>query len=75
MKPKLPLRTRILIVLSALAGITVMGALVMIWHTYRMDDLLTAIIEKNVGGFEAAEALEGALVNQKGFSYFLPTQI
>ena len=43
----------------------------MIWYTYRMETLFTDIIGRNVAAFEAAEALETALVNQKGFvSYY-----
>jgi len=43
----------------------------MVWYTYQMDELLTRIIDKNVAAFQAAESLEIALVNQKGFvSYY-----
>ncbi len=43
----------------------------MVWYTYQMDELLTQIIDKNVAAFQAAESLEIALVNQKGFvSYY-----
>lgn len=43
----------------------------MVWYTYRMEGLLTHIIGRNIATFQAAEALEAALVNQKGFvSYY-----
>ena len=43
----------------------------MVWYTYRMQSLLNHMIDKNVAAFQAAEALEIALVNQKGFvSYY-----
>jgi signal transduction histidine kinase len=57
--------------LTALVLITVAGAAVMIWYTYRMEGLLTEIIDQKVEALEAAGALEISLVNQKGFvSYF-----
>jgi signal transduction histidine kinase len=67
MKSKLPLRTQIFLVMTALVGITVMGGMIMIWTTYRMEDVLDAIIERDVAAYQAATALQTALVNQKGF--------
>ena len=65
------LRTRIYLLLTALVLVTLLGGLVMVWYTYRMDGLLTNIISKNMATFYAAEGLEIALVNQKGFvSYY-----
>jgi len=67
----LTLRGRIYTILTALVFITLMGGLVMIWYTYRMEGLLTSIIDKNLAAYQAAEGLETALVNQKGFvSYY-----
>jgi len=67
----LTLRGRIYTILTALVFITLMGGLVMIWYTYRMEGLLTSIIDKNLAAYQAAEGLEAALVNQKGFvSYY-----
>lgn len=69
---KISLRTRILINITALVVITIMGALVMVGYTYRMEGLLTRIIDKYMGGLQTAQSLENALVNQKGFaSYYL----
>jgi hypothetical protein len=47
------------------------GGLVTIWYTYRMDHLLASVTEKSLAAFQTAEALEIALINQKGFvSYY-----
>ncbi len=45
----------------------------MVWYTFRMESVLNLLIEKDVAAFQAAESLEAALVNQKGFVtyYFL----
>ena len=64
---KFNLRKRIYIVLTAMVGVSLFGGLVMIWYTYRMDQILELIVEKEFAGFQTAEALENALVNQKGF--------
>jgi signal transduction histidine kinase len=65
------LRTRIYLLLAALVLVTIMGGFVMVWYTYRMEGLLTHIISKNMATLYAAEGLEIALVNQKGFvSYY-----
>ncbi len=72
MLKKMSLRSRILINIIALLIITIMGALVMVGYTYRMEGLLTQIIDKYMVGLQAAQSLENALVNQKGFaSYYL----
>jgi len=68
---RINLRTRIYAIMIALILITLAGGLVMVWYTYRMQSLLTHIIDKNVVALRAAEELEIALVNQKGFvSYY-----
>jgi signal transduction histidine kinase len=68
---KISLRVRIYFILIALASITIAGGLVMVWYTYRMENLLTLVTEKDLAAFETAEALEQALINQKGFvSYY-----
>ncbi len=72
MLKKISLRSRILINIIALVVITIMGALVMVGYTYRMEGFLTRIIDKYMGGLQTAQSLENALVNQKGFaSYYL----
>ena len=68
---RISLRNRIYALLGALVAISLIGAVIMVWDTYRVQGLLTRIIDKNVAAFQAAEALETALVNQKGFvSYY-----
>ncbi|MFH1489391.1 MAG: ATP-binding protein [Pseudomonadota bacterium] len=68
---RIRLRARIYMILSTLVFITVLGGLIMIWYTYRVEGLLTNIIDRNMAAFQAAAALETALVNQKGFvSYY-----
>lgn len=65
------LRARIYSILILLVFITLAGALIMVWYTYRMEGLLTSIVEEDLAAFQAAVALETALVNQKGFvSYY-----
>ena len=42
------------------------------WYTYRMQSLFTSIVDRYIEAFQAAEELETALANQKGFvSYYL----
>ena len=67
MKVTLPLRTRIFLVISALVGITIMGGLVMIWYTQRIEGVLNTIIDRHIAAYESASALEVALVQQKGY--------
>ncbi|MFC1821884.1 ATP-binding protein [Thermodesulfobacteriota bacterium] len=68
---KVSLHGRIFIILAFLMVITLLGGIVMLWYTYQMEGLFTQIIDKNMAAFETAEALELALVNQKGFvSYY-----
>ena len=68
---KISLRTRIFIILIALVLITMAGGIISVWYTYRMENLLASITQKDMAAFQAAEALENALVNQKGFvSYY-----
>ena len=68
---KASLRLRFYILLVSLLSVTMAGGLVMMWYTYRMQSLLTDIIDRNLEAFQTAESLEIALVNQKGFlSYY-----
>lgn len=69
----LSLRARILILLIALVLTTIGGGLVTLWHNEATDFLLTSLIEKNVASYHAAEELQTALLQQKGYLtyYFL----
>jgi len=65
------LRFRVYSVLIALVLITLVGGLVMVWYTYRMEGLLTQLIDRNLAAFQTAEDLQSSLANQKGFvSYY-----
>lgn len=71
MLTQISLRVRIYAVLTTLVLITLLGGLVMVWYTYRMEGLLTYLIDRNVAASQAAEALESSLAYQKGFvSYY-----
>jgi signal transduction histidine kinase len=65
------LRHRIYLLLIGLLGITILGGLIMVWYTYRMQSLFTEIVDKEFSAFRVSMALETALANQKGFvSYY-----
>jgi len=69
---KISLRVRIYTVLISLVAITLVGGLIMVWYTYRMESLLADLVDKNLAAYQAAEALESALIHQKGdVTYFL----
>ena len=70
---RLSLRARILVLLIALVLTTIGGGVVTLWHNEAMDSLLTSLIDKNVASYHAAEELENALLQQKGYLtyYFL----
>lgn len=71
-KIHLSLKTRVYLVNAILLGITLIGAAMMIWYTYKIEKIFKDIISKNVAIFQAAEALGTSLVNQKGYiSYYL----
>ncbi|MFO8085252.1 MAG: hypothetical protein R6U27_13140, partial [Desulfobacterales bacterium] len=67
------LRAKIYLIVSALIIIPFFEGVVMIWYTFKMDKMLTTIIEKDLAALQVAEGLETALVNQRGFVtyYFL----
>ncbi len=69
----LSLRVRIFVLLIALVLTTIGGGLVTLWHNVAMESLLISLIDKNVASYHAAEELESALLQQKGFLtyYFL----
>lgn len=70
---RLNLRTRILLILTALVLTTLTGALITVWHTEATDQLFVTLIDKNFASFQAAEELENSLLLQKGHLtyYFL----
>lgn len=66
----LSLRSRIFIVLAALMLTTLAGGLITIWHNRAMDSLISALVDKNVASFQAAEELESSLLMQRGFATY-----
>jgi signal transduction histidine kinase len=60
-------RTRIFILLAVLLLISFAGGGSTIWYTYHIQHHLMAILDSHINAYRDAEALEIALVNQKGF--------
>ena len=73
MRLRTSLSQRFYLILTALAGLNLLGGGVMIWYTYQIQNLLSGITEKGLAALYAAQGLETALVSQKGFVtyYFL----
>ncbi len=68
---KISLRIRIYLMLTSLVLVTIAGGLGMIWYTYRIEQLTTALIGRHFLAFEAASNLAFDLATQKGFvSYY-----
>ena len=68
---RISLKNRIYVLLAAIFLVTFSGAAVMVWYSYSIEKVLTAITDENLVAFQSAESLEIALVNQKGFvSYY-----
>ena len=68
---QISLRGRLFMILTGLIVIVLAGGGVMMWYTYQMENLFTGIIDKQVAALQAADALENALMNHKGFvSYY-----
>jgi signal transduction histidine kinase len=67
------MRTRISLILAGLVVIILCGGLGAIWYSFRMEKLVSEIVDTHLAAFRTAEALEIALVNQKGFAsyYFI----
>ncbi|WDP88564.1 MAG: histidine kinase [Desulfobacter sp.] len=66
------LKQRVYLANAVLLGITVMGAVSMIWYTYKTEGLFAGITARHIPVYQAAEALETSLLNQKGYlSYYL----
>ncbi len=72
MNVQLSLKNRVYLVNAILLCITLIGAALMIWYTYKTEKIFKEIIDKNIVVYQSAEALATSLVNQKGFvSYYL----
>ncbi len=70
---RLGLRGRIYILLGMLVLTAACGGAVTFWYAHKVETLLGEGIRKELDAFQTAEALQIALVNQKGFVtyYFL----
>lgn len=68
---RINLRNRIYLILTALVFITLLCGLITVWYTYRLERVLTVIIDRNLVAYQSAESFETSLINQKGFvSYY-----
>lgn len=66
------LRQRVYLANLVLLAITVAGAIVMIWYSYKTEALFSSIVDRHIPVYQTAEALETSLLNQKGYlSYYL----
>ncbi len=69
---ELSLKNRVYLLNAILLCITVVGATLMVWYTYKTEKIFKDIVDKNIIIYQSAEALGTSLVNQKGFvSYYL----
>jgi signal transduction histidine kinase len=64
---KLSLSTRILVILSALALLTLFGGGFTLWYSVQTDTFFSEVLDKNMAALQAADRLEIALVMQKGY--------
>ncbi len=68
---KLSLRAKIFSIISINLFISLSGGFTTIWYTYKMDNIVSYIINKKLEGYETVAGLEFSLINQKGFvSYY-----
>ena len=66
------LRGKVYLLNTLLLCITVLGAVLMVWYTFKIETIFKEIVNRNVEIFQSAEALGTSLVNQKGFvSYYI----
>lgn len=72
MEFQLSLKNRVYLVNAILLVITVIGAVVLIWYTFKIEKIFKDIVEEDLVVYQSAEALANSLVSQKGFvSYYL----
>ena len=63
----LTLRSKIFFIFMVMAAITVAGGIIMLWYTYKIDNMLVTMVQKEIVLYKAAQEMELALANQKGF--------
>lgn len=65
------LKKRILLVVGALACLTIGGGLISIWYSVQTNIFIKTVVDENIVALNAADNLEIALVMQKGYiTYF-----
>jgi len=75
MKERMSLRSRVGLIICLLLAVSFVGAGTMIWYTYRVEGMVSLIVNDKIKAYQTAEALELALINQKGFvSYYFIDQ-
>lgn len=68
---RLSLRSRIFSLLAVLVLITLGGGVFAICYSVKIEQLFTTIITKNLAALQAAQELETAIINQRGYlSYY-----
>ncbi len=68
----LSLRSKTSFIVALMVALTLACGGVMVWYTHRVDILIETMVNETVNAYQAAESLETALVNQKGFmSYYI----
>ena len=71
-KIQLSLKNRVYLVNAILLCITLVGAALMVWYTYKIERIFKEIFRTNVAISRSADALSNSMINQKGFmSYYL----
>jgi signal transduction histidine kinase len=66
----LNLRQRVLLILSGFVAITAFLGLMLVWHTFRMEGLLASMTREDLAAAQRVEALETALLRQKGLAAY-----
>ncbi|OQY50186.1 MAG: hypothetical protein B6230_06830 [Desulfobacteraceae bacterium 4572_89] len=65
------LRSRIFFVFLVMAMISLVGGLLTLWYTFHMDRTMITMVQKEMVIYKAAQDMELAMANQKGFlTYF-----
>ncbi len=63
----LSLRTKIVCILATIAAIALISCAGMLWYTFQIDTMLSGMVNKELILYKAAQDMELALANQKGF--------
>lgn len=75
MKERMSLRSRVGLTICLLLAVSFVGAGTVIWYTYRVENIIGVIVNDKIKAYQTAEALEIALIHQKGYvSYYFMDQ-